>query len=283
MRQSLHNTSLRKYNTFGIEVNAKELIICHNKEEIQTLINEKNFNNQNTLIIGGGSNLVFTKDFDGIIIHPQIKGISLIKEDDSNFWIEAGAGVLWDELVQEAVNNNWHGLENLSYIPGHVGASPIQNIGAYGVEAKDVIEQVKGIFLEDGKDFQFNNTDCKFGYRNSIFKNELKGKVIVTSVIYKLSKEPNFILSYGTVKEEVEKLGEPNLKNIRKVITAIRKSKLPEPEEVGNAGSFFKNPIIPIVKFHKLQEQFDKVPSYPIDTEWIKLPAGWLIEQAGFV
>ena len=190
--------------------------------------------------------------------------------------------MVWDDLVAYTVNKNLHGLENLSYIPGHVGASPIQNIGAYGIEAKDSIEVVNGIYIDNKQSFTLTNDDCEFDYRNSIFKNKLKNKTIVTSVIFKLAKKTTFNLSYGNVLEEVEKLGEINLSNIRNAIIEIRKSKLPNPEVNGNAGSFFKNPIITKALYTKILHNYPTLPSYPIDDHFIKIPAGGLIETAGW-
>jgi UDP-N-acetylmuramate dehydrogenase len=185
-------------------------------------------------------------------------------------------------LVEYCVEHEWYGLENLSYIPGHVGASPVQNIGAYGVEAKDTIESVKGFFISDGNTFELNNAECQFAYRQSIFKSTMKNKTIISSVVFKLNKTESYTLNYGPVKAEVEKKGPLSLRNIRETIIEIRKSKLPEPEELGNAGSFFKNPIIDIELFKQLQKQYESIPNYPIDEKQIKVPAGWLIEQSGW-
>lgn len=276
------NIDLKPYNTFGFSAIAKEFINCHNIECLTKALHYIKENNKPYFVIGGGSNVLFSTDYNGVIIHPTFSGIKLINEDDEHVWIEAGAGVVWDDLVEECVNNNWFGIENLSYIPGHVGASPVQNIGAYGVEVKDCIDIVKGIYIDSLETFELKNAECNFGYRQSIFKNELKNKTIITSVVFKLSKIENYNLTYGPVKDQVESKGNVCLRNIRQTITEIRKSKLPEPEELGNAGSFFKNPIIELPLFTALQSKYPNIPSYPINDDLVKVPAGWLIEQAGW-
>jgi len=282
MIETLKNIDLKSYNTFGFSAKAKEFIACSSLSDIQNALNYLNNNEQPYLILGGGSNILFSSDFNGLIIHPTLSEIAIIKEDEQHVWLEAGAGVEWDYLVEYCVHKNWYGIENLAYIPGNVGASPVQNIGAYGVEVKDCIDSVKGFFIENAKQFNLNNKDCQFGYRQSIFKADLKNKTIITSVIFKLSKKADFKLSYGHVKEQVEASGELTLKNVRQTIIDIRKSKLPEPEEFGNAGSFFKNPIISQASFDTLKNKHQDVPSYPIDEQHVKVPAGWLIEQAGW-
>ncbi|MCU4156946.1 UDP-N-acetylmuramate dehydrogenase [Carboxylicivirga sp. A043] len=282
MINTTNKVDLSTYNTFGIKATAKELIACHTVESIKEALHYLRENPQPYFILGGGSNILFCNDFDGLIIHPQLSTIELIKEDESHVWIEVGAGVEWDVFIEHCVNNKWYGLENLSYIPGNVGASPVQNIGAYGVEAKDCIETVKGFYIENAEAFELSNADCHFAYRQSIFKSELKNKIIISSVVYKLNKTESYTLDYGPVKEEVEKKGVISLKNVRQTIIGIRKSKLPEPEELGNAGSFFKNPIIEVDHFLQLQNQFESIPNYPIDSKHIKVPAGWLIEQTGW-
>nr|WP_321410781.1 UDP-N-acetylmuramate dehydrogenase [uncultured Carboxylicivirga sp.] len=276
------NANLKPYNTFGLDVKANQLAFCPDHESLLEIITYLHKNPTSYLILGGGSNLLFSKDFDGIIIHPTIKGIKVIKEDPKHIWIEAGAGENWDDLVAFCVNNNYYGLENLSYIPGNVGASPVQNIGAYGVEVKDCIEEVNGINIEDGHAFTMNNDECMFDYRYSIFKNELKNKVIITSVIFKLNKAGELNLSYGPVKEELLKKDERDLKTLRDTIIEIRKSKLPEPSELGNAGSFFKNPVVTKNQFDSLLKDFPQIPNYIVSEDLIKIPAGWLIETSGW-
>ncbi len=276
------NISLKTFNTFGIDVKAAHLTICSNTEDLVDYLSDSKMLAQPILVLGGGSNILFTKDFEGTIIYPRIKGMEVVQEDENTVWLKVGAGEVWDDLVEYCVQNNWYGLENLSYIPGNVGASPVQNIGAYGVEAQDCIETVHGVLLDNAASFMYTKAQCQFGYRQSIFKNELKGQTVITSVIFKLSKQPVFTLNYGHVKEAVEANGAITLDNIRKTIIDIRKSKLPEPEELGNAGSFFKNPVIHRDVFKHLQEEHPHAPHYPVDDHHVKVPAGWLIETAGW-
>nr|WP_321452344.1 UDP-N-acetylmuramate dehydrogenase [uncultured Carboxylicivirga sp.] len=276
------NANLKSYNTFGLNVRAKELIECDNTPDLIEAINYLQTNPQPFLIVGGGSNLLFSKDFEGLIIHPTIMGIEIFQEDEKSVYIKAGAGVEWDDLVAFCVKNNYYGLENLSYIPGNVGASPVQNIGAYGVEVKDCIDKVHGIFINDGSSFTMTNAECMFDYRYSIFKNELKNKIIVTSVVFKLIKEAELNLSYGPVKEELSKKDKSDLKTLRETIIEIRKSKLPDPGETGNAGSFFKNPVIQRSRYEALLKKHPNIPHYIISEDLIKIPAGWLIDQSGW-
>lgn len=276
------NANLKSYNTFGLEVKTSELAICPDLNSVVEIVNDLIKKPRPHLVLGGGSNLLFAKDFKGLVIHPTIAEISKIKEDDNHVWLEAGAGVEWDNLVEYCVDRNWYGLENLSYIPGNVGASPVQNIGAYGVEAKDCIETVKGIFLENAQFFTMQKQDCRFDYRYSIFKDELKNKVIITSVIYRLNKQCDLNLSYGPVKDEGLKRGKITLKTLRQTIIDIRKSKLPEPSETGNAGSFFKNPVITKDQYEKLLDTYPNIPGYTVSDSQVKVPAGWLIDTAGW-
>lgn len=276
----LESASLKPFNTFGIEAKARQLCFCHSKDEIKTLLSE--IRNETVLIIGGGSNLLFLSDFDGVVVAPTILGIEVVEEHDQWVTIRAGAGVVWDDLVAWCVEHGYSGLENLSLIPGHVGASPVQNIGAYGVEAGDAITNVEGVFIPTGEDFRLSKAECQFGYRQSIFKNEFKNRCVITSVEFLLSKSPQLTLSYGAVRSEVEKLGEINLQNIRKAIIAIRESKLPDPAVTGNAGSFFKNPEVEQALADTLKQQYDDLVIYPLPNGQVKLPAGWLIEKAGW-
>lgn len=282
MINTINKIDLGSYNTFGIKATAKELITCDSLDSIEEALAYLRKYPQPFLVLGGGSNVLFCNDFDGLILHPNLNNFKVIKETKKHIWLEVGAGVEWDDLVEYCVEHEWYGLENLSYIPGHVGASPVQNIGAYGVEAKDTIESVKGFFISDGNTFELNNAECQFAYRQSIFKSTMKNKTIISSVVFKLNKTESYTLNYGPVKAEVEKKGPLSLRNIRETIIEIRKSKLPEPEELGNAGSFFKNPIIDIELFKQLQKQYESIPNYPIDEKQIKVPAGWLIEQSGW-
>jgi UDP-N-acetylmuramate dehydrogenase len=235
------------------------------------------------LILGGGSNILFISDFDGLIIHPNIPGIRLVNEERNHIYIEAGAGEKWDDLVSFTVKYDLGGLENLSNIPGKVGASTIQNIGAYGKEAKEYIHLVEGIDLTNGKEIVFSNEDCRFAYRDSIFKNKLKGNIVVTSVVFKLDKFQEYFLDYGILKDEVEKLGTINLANIRQAVINIRGSKLPDPEKLGNAGSFYKNPVVSKDFAEGLRVQHSPIPVYEtLQPGMVKIAAGWLIDQCGW-
>ena len=234
------------------------------------------------LLVGGGSNLLFTGDFKGTILQSRIETIDIVKESQDSVLVRVGAGVVWDDFVAYAVLQGWWGVENLSAIPGHVGASAVQNIGAYGVEAKDVIETVQTICLDNGKAREFSNADCRYAYRQSIFKNELKGQYAVTYVQFRLSRKPQPKLGYGALEAQVKALGEPTLENIRNAVITIRDGKLPDPKVLGNAGSFFMNPVIPSAQFDALKQQYPDIPSYPAQEGMVKVPAGWLIEQAGW-
>jgi UDP-N-acetylmuramate dehydrogenase len=276
------NLNLKLYNSFGIEVIAKSFFEFTEKDDLNEFLSNNKLP-EKRLILGGGSNLLFISDFDGLIIYPNIPGIGLVNEDRNHIYIEAGAGEKWDDLVSFTVKHDLGGLENLSNIPGRVGASTIQNIGAYGMEAKDHIFLVKGIDLSNGKDILFSNENCRFGYRDSIFKNELKGQIVVTSVVFKLEKFPEFSLDYGSLKTEVEKLGSISLSTIRQAVINIRGSKLPDPVKIGNAGSFFKNPVVTRDFADRLRVQYSHLPVYEtIQQDMVKLAAGWLIDQCGW-
>lgn len=279
MLKYYNNISLKNYHTFGIEVKAKHLYTCESKSAIFEFLDTKI--ERPLLILGEGSNLLFTTEFEGTILKPEIKGIKKIFENEEKVLIEAGAGENWDSFVEYCVNENLGGIENLSLIPGTVGSSPVQNIGAYGVEVKDVIKDVYAIDIASKREIHFDNKACNFAYRNSIFKNELKGKIIIYKVVFELKKNPEFVLDYGNVKKELEHFDEVNLKNIRETIIKIRRSKLPEPKKIGNAGSFFKNPIVKQELLQSLQKKYTDIPYYLVDDECVKLAAGWLIDQCG--
>jgi UDP-N-acetylmuramate dehydrogenase len=235
------------------------------------------------LHIGGGSNLLFTGDFDGMILHSAIKGFEVVSENEDEVLVRAGAGEVWDDFVAYTVEKGWYGAENLSLIPGEVGASAVQNIGAYGVEAKDLIVKVDTLEVETGKERVFGNEECGYAYRESVFKHALKGKYIVTHVTYRLSKHPSYRLDYGNVRAELEKRGcELTLENVRQTIIDIRESKLPDPKVQGNAGSFFMNPIVPRPLFEELQGKYPSMPYYEVDVERVKIPAAWMIDQCGW-
>ena len=282
MIRFLEQLSLKPYNSFGIDVIARSFFEFTEREDLCEFISNGKLP-EKRLILGGGSNFLFKEDFDGLIIYPNVPGIGMVNEDRSHIYIEAGAGEQWDDLVRFTVQYELGGLENLSNIPGKVGASPIQNIGAYGKEAKDHIFLVKGIDLKTGNMVEFTNERCCFGYRDSVFKNELKDKVVVTSVVYKLDKFPEYCLEYGALKTEVEKLDTISLSAIRQAVIGIRESKLPDPKVIGNAGSFFKNPVVDRVLAEELKMKFNPVPVYETsDPGRVKLAAGWLIEQCGW-
>jgi UDP-N-acetylmuramate dehydrogenase len=272
---------LKPYNTFAIRSVASYFVICRNIGETRFFLRDRFFGSLRHEILGGGSNMLFTNDFDGLIIKPDYKGIEVIDEDRNHVYVRAGAGEEWDNLVDFAVSHGWGGLENLSIIPGTVGASPIQNIGAYGVEAKDTISSVEALDLDNYDVIRFNNEECHFGYRSSIFKQNLKGKILVTYVTYRLDKRPKFLLDYGNLKEEVAKISaEPTLQAIRQAVITIRESKLPDPKEFGNAGSFFKNPIVSKRYAEKLAAEYTTMPSFEVNANEIKIPAAWLLEKA---
>lgn len=281
--QVQQNVSLLPYNTFGIDTTAKQFITLTVKEQLQELTDDNTLPKEKH-IIGGGSNILFTQDVQGLTILNQLKGIKLIEEDEEHVWLQVGSGEVWHELVLHAIENNWGGIENLSLIPGTVGAAPMQNIGAYGVEAKEVIENVTFWHWEKQEFITLQNEGCHFGYRDSVFKHELKGKVFITDVVFRLNKKHSFNTNYGAIQEELKKAGVEalSIKAISNAVIAIRSSKLPNPKEIGNAGSFFKNPVVPITQFEKLYQQHPGIPSYPVDDDNVKVPAGWLIEQCNF-
>jgi UDP-N-acetylmuramate dehydrogenase len=278
----LNNSSLKPHNTFGLDYKAERIVIVRSEEEISNIIREGGIKGAPHLAVGAGSNLLFVSDFHGTIFHPEIEGIKIDKEDDSSVEVTAGAGVNWDNFVEWTVGQGFCGLENLSYIPGHVGASPVQNIGAYGAEAKDFVQSVKAISLETGEPAEFRSDECKFGYRDSIFKNELKNKYLITQVTFQLSKEPRFRLGYGFLEAETAAIGDISLKNIRLAIINIRTRKLPDPNVIGNAGSFFKNPVVTTEKADEIKSNNPLVPVYNEQSGGKKLAAGWLIEQCGW-
>ena len=277
------NYSLLPHNTFGMDVKASVFIEYESVEELKDLLGQSSLVEGTWLHIGGGSNLLFTKDYPGMILHSAIKGFEVVGENDEEVLVRAGAGEVWDDFVAYAVEKGWYGAENLSLIPGEVGASAVQNIGAYGVEAKDLIVKVETIEVATGKERVFENEECGYAYRESVFKHALKGKYIVTHVIYRLSKKASYRLDYGNVRSELEKRGcELTLENVRQTIIDIRESKLPDPQVQGNAGSFFMNPIVPRPLFEELLSQYPSMPFYEVDAERVKIPAAWMIDQCGW-
>lgn len=272
------NCSLADRNTFGMDVRADRLIDWATTDELKNALPDIE---KPVLMIGGGSNLLFMGDFKGTVLHSTITSIDIIDSTDDLVYVKVGAGVVWDDFVAWCTINGFWGVENLSAIPGEVGASAVQNIGAYGAEAKDVIDTVQTICLADGTERDFINAECRYGYRQSIFKNELKGQYAVAYVIYALSKVPQPKLGYGALEQEVERLGGPTLANIRQAVISIRDSKLPDPKVLGNAGSFFMNPVVTEQEFNIIRSNYPDVPSYPAPGG-IKVPAGWLIEKTGW-
>ncbi len=276
------NFSLKQYNTFHFDVKTKYFSAPQNTNQLTELINDNIVDKADILILGGGSNILFSKDYQGLIIKPAIDYIKILDSSQHKVWVEVGAGVEWDAFVHWAVSNNYFGIENLSLIPGTIGACPVQNIGAYGVEVKDVITHVNGIFLDSGNPFSLKNKDCNFSYRNSIFKNEHKGNVIITSVCIELSKNEDFHVNYGDVKAKVEELGGLSLTNIRKAIIEIRESKLPDHNLFGNVGSFFKNPIIEKTLGENIQQKYPDAPIYTVSDTHVKIAAGWMIDKCNW-
>ncbi len=272
------NCSLADRNTFGMDVRANSLIDWATTDELKNALQDIK---KPVLMIGGGSNLLFMGDFKGTVLHSTISTIEIIGSTDDHVHVKVGAGVIWDDFVAWCTVNGFWGVENLSAIPGEVGASAVQNIGAYGVEAKDVIDTVQTICLADGSERDFSNPECNYAYRQSIFKNELKGQYAVAYVIYTLSKVPQPKLGYGALDQEVTRLGGPTLANIRQAVIAIRDSKLPDPKVLGNAGSFFMNPVISEQEFNIIRSNYPDVPSYAAPGG-VKVPAGWLIEKTGW-
>jgi UDP-N-acetylmuramate dehydrogenase len=283
MLQIQQNVSLKNFNTFGIDAKARYFVEIGHANDLAELFMDPQWQQMDRLILGGGSNMLFVKDFDGLVIRMNIRGINhRISHDD--VIVEAGAGEVWNDLVNFCVARNYAGLENLSLIPGSVGASPIQNIGAYGVELKDVLKSCEAFEIASGTIKTFSNADCRFGYRDSIFKNELKGQYIITSVKFHLSLVADVKLHYGAIKDELAKrnIESPTIRDVSQVVSHIRVSKLPDPSTIGNAGSFFKNPVITLNLFEKVQSNFPEVVNYPAGTGEVKLAAGWLIEQCGW-
>ncbi len=275
--------SLKFYNTFGIDVKAKEFTSVSSFSELQSALDK--YQNREIFVLGGGSNMLLTQDIEKPVIHINLKGIEVVSQDENHVWVEAKAGENWHEFVLWTLENNFGGVENLSLIPGNIGSAPIQNIGAYGVELKDVFDSCKAINIKTQAIKTFSNSDCNFGYRESIFKGTEKGKYIILSVTLKLTKNKHKTsTSYGVIENELQKNGitNPTIQDISKAVIAIRESKLPNPKEIGNSGSFFKNPVVDRATFTKVQEKYPEMPFYEVSENEIKIPAGWLIEQAGF-
>lgn len=277
------NFSLKEYNTFGIEAKAAEFVAVQSVAELRQILNQNA--SKKKFILGGGSNMLLTQDIDALVIHIDLKGKKIVKEDENHVWVESQAGENWHEFVLWTLEQNFGGLENMSLIPGNVGTTPVQNIGAYGTEIKDTFESCEAMEIATQKMKIFSNYECNFGYRESIFKQEAKEQYIITSVVFQLTKKNhNIKTSYGDILAELEKnnITKPTIKDVSDAVIAIRQSKLPDPKELGNSGSFFKNPIVLKSDFEKIHAKFPEMKFYEVSATEVKVPAGWLIEQAGF-
>jgi UDP-N-acetylmuramate dehydrogenase len=275
------NYQLKEYNTFGIAALAKEFIAVSNSTELASVLKT----NRDIFVLGGGSNMLLTQNIEKLVVHVNLKGIEIVNEDENFVWVKAQAGENWHEFVIWCIKHDFGGIENLSLIPGNVGTTPIQNIGAYGIEIKDTFDSCTAMKIDNQSIKSFDKATCSFGYRESIFKNELKNQYIITDVTFKLTKKNHKInTSYGAIDVELEKynITNPTIKEISKAVISIRQSKLPNPKELGNSGSFFKNPIILKVYYDKIKQNHPEMPHYVVSETEVKIPAGWLIEQAGF-
>lgn len=283
MYKLVPNYSLKYNNSFGLDVLVNYWLSISSAEDwLSAMMNYPHIFQEKRLIIGGGTNLLFISDFDGLIISSDIFGMTITYQDSQFVEVEVGAGEEWDDFVSHCVQNEWYGIENLSLIPGKVGAVPVQNIGAYGAEAESVIVRVNGISLETGSPFSFSHEECCFGYRSSIFKEQHSGSLMVTSVIFRLNKQGELLTDYGDLKTRLAEIGEPSLTNLREAVIQIRSSKLPDPKLIGNAGSFFKNPIVSEEVAADLEELLPGIPVYQLSDGFVKIGAGFLIEKAGW-
>lgn len=276
------NIDLKPYNTFGISCIAKRFAPFRNALDLNEILAERN--NDELLVLGGGSNILLTQDFSGLVLKNEVVGFEIIESSDKSVLVESGAGEVWHEFVMRCIENGLGGIENLSLIPGSVGASPMQNIGAYGVEIKDTFDSLRAYHIETGEIHSFNHSQCEFGYRESVFKRALKGQYIILSVRFRLTKNHELNTSYGAIEAELEKMKiqEPTIKDVSNAVIAIRSSKLPDPKEIGNAGSFFKNPVVDKSSVDSIATKYDQFPQYPAPNGKVKLAAGWLIEQSGW-
>lgn len=277
-----HNSSLKKYNTFGIDVDAKTFISVESLDELKAVLIK--YHGEELFVLGGGSNMLLTRNIDATVIQIGLKGKYIIKESKEEVFIEVSAGENWHEIVLWTLKNNWGGFENLSLIPGNIGTAPIQNIGAYGTEIKDTLVSLKAIEIQTQEVKEFSNDDCNFGYRDSIFKNQVKGKYIIISATFRLTKiDHNIKINYGNIHHELEEMGiqVPTIQDVSNAVIKIRREKLPDPAELGNSGSFFKNPIITADHVKDLKEKYPEIPHYEVEENEYKIPAGWLVEKAG--
>lgn len=273
---------LRPYNTFGLPCIAKEFFSFSEEDELISFISEGSLKGKQRFVLGGGSNILFRQAYEGIILHPLFDGITVEEAGGGYVDVSVGAGVIWDDFVSWAVEHGYYGAENLSLIPGMAGAAPVQNIGAYGCEAKDIITKVRMVMLDNGAVTEINADECRFGYRDSIFKHELKNHTVVSRVWFRLSTCNELNVSYGDVAATVESMGGISLQNVRRAIIQIRRNKLPDPAETGNAGSFFKNPVVNIKQYEELLSEYPDIPGYRQKDGTVKLAAGWLIEKCGW-
>lgn len=276
------NVSLLPYNTFSLEAKARYFYAFKDINRLQNALKQRD--GETLLVLGGGSNILLTQDFEGLVLKNDLKGIEVERETSEHFLVKVQAGENWHQFVLEAIKHNWAGIENLSLIPGTVGAAPMQNIGAYGVEIEQVFEELEALEISTGKMHRFSHSDCEFGYRESVFKKTLKGQFIICSVTFRLLKEPQFNTSYGAIKETLEENGvsELSIQAISQAVIQIRQSKLPDPAKIGNAGSFFKNPTIDKLDFEGLKAEFSNIPGYQLPKKQVKIPAAWLIDQCGW-
>lgn len=281
------NVSLKPFNTFHIEARAGKFMEIRSVDELQQVLKEPAYAQMTKLILGGGSNVLFTRDFEGLVLKVSVPGIEIVDEDEHKVRIKAGAGVNWHQLVMHCISQDFGGIENLSLIPGTVGAAPLQNIGAYGVELKDTFDSLEAVHIKSGELRRFHKEECQFGYRDSVFKNSLKGQYVITSVTLTLNKHPVVNISYGAIEETLAQMLNgsgrvPGVREVSEAVIYIRQSKLPDPAVIGNAGSFFKNPVISVEKYEQLKQVYEKVPGYILSDSTVKVPAGWLIEQSGW-
>ena len=277
-----HHYSLREHNTFGMEVEARQFFNYHSVDELVEVLSVLRNSREQMLHIGSGSNLLFTKDFDGTVLHSNIKHMEYLSRDSHEVLVRVGAGVVWDDFCALMAQNGYYGSENLSLIPGEVGAAAVQNIGAYGVEVESIIHEVETIEVATGRPRVFPVGECEYGYRDSVFKNRLQGQYIVTAVVFKLATVPVVHLDYGPLQQLRSQEAVPTALDVRNAVIAIRQSKLPDPARLGSAGSFFKNPVVPIEVYHQLASAYADVPHYTVSEHEVKIPAAWLIEQCGW-
>ncbi|MBK5285886.1 MAG: UDP-N-acetylmuramate dehydrogenase [Bacteroidia bacterium] len=284
MKTVKENFSLIRFNTFGVDVSCKYFADIGSEKDIQSLISDKKYSASQKFVLGGGSNILFTKDFDGIVMHNCFEGIGVVSVDDDYAFVKAGAGEIWHQLVLYSIGKNFGGIENLSLIPGYVGAAPIQNIGAYGAELKNVFHSLTAVDLSSGEQKIFSADECHFGYRDSIFKREAKNKFMITDVTLRLKKHPLINTTYGAIEKELTemKISSPTIRDVSNAVIKIRQSKLPDPKVISNCGSFFKNPTVPMEKYLKLKSIFPEVVAYPAQGDTMKLSSGWMIEQCGW-